>query len=57
MANMAQNPNPSLPLTSLSGVTRTVDESSQGTTSVIAPAVAPAAISGAAYFLGRYISR
>jgi len=41
----------------LPAVTRTIDESSQGNTSIIAPAVAPAAISGAAYFLGRYITR
>ena len=37
----------------LPAVTRTLDESKQGNTSVIAPALAPAAISGAAYFLGR----
>jgi hypothetical protein len=37
----------------LPALTRTLDESKQGNTSVIAPALAPAAISGAAYFLGR----
>jgi hypothetical protein len=41
----------------LPAATRSLDESAQGNTSILAPALAPAAISGAAYFLGRYIGR
>jgi len=39
----------------LPAATRSFDESAQGNPSIIAPALAPAAISGAAYFLGRYL--
>jgi hypothetical protein len=41
----------------LPAATRSLDESAQGNASIITPALAPAAISGAAYFLGRYIGR